>query len=184
MAQIELAEGLAAGTPASGYGVFYIKTDGYAYYKDDGGTERLVAGNFGCRVYNSANISISDSTATALTFDTENYDYDAMHSTSSNTDRITANTAGVYSITGCVRFASNATGYRQVTIQLNGATNLALQIIDAVATQITYLEVTTHYRLAATDYVRLVVFQTSGGSLNVAADGVASPSFMAWRIGD
>ena len=47
-----------------------------------------------CNVYNNANISIATGTNTALTFNSERYDNAAMHSTSSNTQRITAPTGG------------------------------------------------------------------------------------------
>jgi hypothetical protein len=49
---------------------------------------------------NTGSYSISNNTATALTFDTETYDTDAYHSTSSNTSRITipAGKAGYFQV--------------------------------------------------------------------------------------
>ena len=52
----------------------------------------------GARVHNSANISVSDSTWTSMTFDSERYDTDSIHSTASNTSRLTCVTAGKYLI--------------------------------------------------------------------------------------
>ena len=37
--KILISEGGAPGTPSSGFGVIYLKTDGRLYYKNDGGTE-------------------------------------------------------------------------------------------------------------------------------------------------
>ena len=37
--KILISEGGAPGTPSSGFGVVYLKTDGRLYYKNDGGTE-------------------------------------------------------------------------------------------------------------------------------------------------
>lgn len=43
---VDLLEASAPGTPASGYGRFYVKTDSLPYFKDDGGVENsLVIGN-------------------------------------------------------------------------------------------------------------------------------------------
>lgn len=139
----------------------------------------------GARVYNSANISLTSGADTALTFDTERYDTDTIHSTSSNTGRLTATTAGKYTISGTAAFAANATGARGLGIRLNGTTFIALARVPAVAggTDITSLTVTTDYNLSATDYVELIGYQTSGGSLNVLAGGNYSPEFMMDRIG-
>lgn len=41
---LQLPEAAEAATPASGYGVFYVKTDGNAYFKNDSGTEYLLNG--------------------------------------------------------------------------------------------------------------------------------------------
>ncbi len=47
-----------------------------------------------CRVYNSGDISVPATTWTTLTFDTDRFDVDGMHSTSSNTERITIPSGG------------------------------------------------------------------------------------------
>src|SRR4051794_16526480 len=52
-----------------------------------------------CAVYNDAAQSIPDGALTALTFNTEHFDTDSIHSTSSNTSRLTCQTAGIYVIT-------------------------------------------------------------------------------------
>lgn len=41
---VELVEGSAPGTPNSGYGRVYTKTDGYLYHKNDAGTETDISG--------------------------------------------------------------------------------------------------------------------------------------------
>lgn len=41
---LQLPEAAEAATPASGYGVFYVKTDGNAYFKNDTGTEYSLTG--------------------------------------------------------------------------------------------------------------------------------------------
>lgn len=135
-----------------------------------------------CRVYNSANESINNATDTALTFNSERFDTDTIHSTVSNTSRLTATTAGKYLIFGHAQFAPNATGTRKVFIRLNGTTNLGtIEVPNNGGAANVELPITTIYQLAATDYVELVVFQNSGGALNVNAGASQSPEFgMLW----
>lgn len=135
----------------------------------------------GARVFNSANISIPDSTNTTLTFDSERFDTDTIHSTSSNQGRLTATTAGVYIITGHVTWAANATGYREVFIKLNGTTTIAESTHNANVGATTHQSIATIYKLAAADYVELRVNQTSTAALNVTTNGNFSPEFaMMW----
>lgn len=138
-----------------------------------------------CRVYNNANISINDATLTALTFNTERFDNDTMHSTSSNTGRITFTTAGRYYVAACVQFAVNATGnVRRVAIRLNGATIIADKTVTPVGgSNATIVPISTSYDFAAADYVEVLVYQDSGGALNVEAAGNISPEFMAALFG-
>jgi hypothetical protein len=138
-------------------------------------------GYIGARVYNSANISINTATQTALTFNSEQYDSDPnaeIHSTSSNTGRLTCRTAGLYHITGNVTWAANSTGYRQLTVRVNGTTPIAQVMQQAVSTgDVTEQAVATDFVLAATEYVELLVQQSSGGALNVLTQTNWSPVF-------
>lgn len=137
----------------------------------------------GARVYNSANISISNSTATALTFNSERYDYDSIHSTVANTDRMTIVTAGIYNISGHVEWDASGVGQRAIFIRLNGTTNIAVQSGDARSSGNHEMSVSTNYELSNGDYVTLMVWQNSGGNLNVVTSGNDSPEFSIQKIG-
>lgn len=137
----------------------------------------------GARVTHSANQSVLNGTATALNFNSERYDTDNIHSTSSNTSRLTCVTPGRYSISTNIRFDINATGYRKVGILLNGATYIAFQTQPAVSGVETDISLTTQYQLVAGNYVEVWVQQNSGGALNVISGGNFSPEFMMSRIG-
>jgi hypothetical protein len=135
------------------------------------------------RVYNNADISVANTTSVALTFNSERWDEGDLHSTSSNTSRLTAPVAGLYVIGGHVRFEFGGLGgFRQATIRLNGSTVIAEVLDTAVNTPGTGLSPTTTYRLAAGDYVELVVQQNSGGALNVDAQSNFSPEFWMARL--
>lgn len=136
-------------------------------------------GVIAARVHNSAAISVSNVTQTVLTFDSERFDTDTIHSTSSNTGRLTATTAGKYYITGTVEWASSPS-QGNIAIRLNGATSIAASVVVA---DYRNMVISTLYDLAATDYVELLVRQSSGGAINITANSNFSPEFAMARVG-
>jgi hypothetical protein len=136
------------------------------------------------RVYNGAAQSITTATPTALAFNSERFDTDTIHDVVTNNSRLTCKTAGIYSIFGSVRFATNAIGRRELFIKLNGTTIIATQIIQAVTdVNITGLNISTLYSLSVNNYVELFVQQTSGGDLNVDTISAYSPEFAMVKVG-
>ena len=144
----------------------------------DAVTSALTA--YGCVLLRTANQSVSDATDTAVTFPsgsvTEVLDTSSFHDTGSNTARITIPSGGDgwYDVGGAVEFAANATGHRQVWIEDTGAevpgsrfTNNGFATVNnRLATP------TVPMLLSAGDYVTLNVRQSSGGALNLQANGV------------
>lgn len=135
------------------------------------------------RVYNSAAISITSGTLTALTFDTERYDNDAIHSVTTNTGRLTCVTAGRYVITGSVEFTAGAGTYRLLEVLLNGATIISSLRVPPPSSGLTRLSIATQYNLAATDYVELRVQHDVGSAINVNSSGNYSPEFAMALLG-
>jgi hypothetical protein len=123
-----------------------------------------------CVVTNSGAQSIVNAgSGSAVTFDTEAVDTDGMHSTGTNTSRLTAVTPGYYVVTGHVVFASNATGERQAWLLINGTgsrigfgTTLAM----TGASHVTAVIASTTLFLNVGDYVEMFAYQSSGGALN------------------
>jgi hypothetical protein len=143
-----------------------------------------VARGIRARVYNSANISIATATPTALTFDTETYDGDGFHSLVTNTGRLTIPFDGYYLVGVQARFASNATGYRQVFPRLNGTTAFGGMVVNAVGTNVTDIFFCAPVHLVAGDYLEFLATQTSGGNLNVGAVADFSPVFWIEKLID
>lgn len=133
------------------------------------------------RVYNSAALTIANNTPTALTFNSERFDIAGMHSTSSNTSRLTVPTGcgGKYRIGAHIQWASNASGNRAVWLYANGATVCAVEEKTPFSGAAISMSVSTLWTLAAGDYVEVYVQQTSGGSLNVNVASAYSPEFWA-----
>jgi hypothetical protein len=115
---------------------------------------------------NGAGQNISNTTYTALTYDSENFDTDGFHSTSSNTSRLTipSGKGGKYEINAYVNWDNNATNRRLVVLFKNGTYNKQL----ANETSSGYLGQTGTYLidLAAADYIEIFVYQDSGGTRN------------------
>lgn len=179
----------APATPASGYGRIYCKSDGLYFIGDNGvevGPLAATVGGYteGARVYNNANISVTNAGDFFLTFNTERWDTDGIHDTGSNTGRLTCQTAGKYLIIGQIEWATNTTGNRQAYIRLNGTTDIArVTETTTAAMGCPRMIVTTIYDLAESDYVELGAYQNSGDALNVLSTGNRSPEFMMHRIG-
>lgn len=119
--------------------------------------------------------TLTDSTATAITFGTEDVDRDGGHSTSVNPSRYTAQTAGYYLPTGAVAFAANATGRRVSRWSVNGSAENATRIdLPASASSITIVPAAQKpIYLNVGDYLELFGTQTSGGNLDTYSGGEA-----------
>jgi len=119
------------------------------------------------RVYNSAAISIpaTSGTLTYLTFNSERFDTDNIHSTTTSPGRLTAQTAGIYLIFATYSYATNpgSTGGSGDSIRLNGTTTI-VEGRGYLARVRGHIE--TVFRLAAGDYVEFGVCQNSGAAIN------------------
>lgn len=142
------------------------------------------------RVYHNASQSISNSTPTALAFNSERFDTESnasstIHDTASNNSRLTCRTAGKYLIIGNVEWAANGTGLRRLEISCSagGGVFIAATEMPGTSTGTNKQIVSTIYDLAVNDYVELYVTQTSGGPLNVNASTNYSPEFMMVCVG-
>lgn len=118
-------------------------------------------------------------TDTPITLDTEDYDSDNGHSTSTNTSRYTIQVAGTYAIAATLAIATNATGNRKAGININGA-NARGGAVQApgFASNSWCTAVYTEQPLSVGDYVELVGWQTSGGALSTSATTGFGPTLM------
>ncbi len=140
----------------------------------------------GARAYHNADQTISTGGFVAIALNSELHDSDTIHDNSTNNSRLTCNTAGVYIITGHIDLEANSTGLRSLYIRLNGTTSIgeyqSNNVTSAPAT--TWItSIATIYKLAVTNYVELMIRQTSGGDLELLAFANTSPHFAMQRIG-
>ena len=101
-----------------------------------------------------------------------------------NPSRVTFTTAGKYHITMSYQFDTNSTGLRLVRMRLNGTTTIDEWRADgASSASFVVGKLSTSYDMSATDYVELLVFQTSGGDLDAVTAAGLQPIIVAERIG-
>jgi hypothetical protein len=125
----------------------------------------------GASVYGSAYQSVAQLTETVLTWNSENYDTDNIHSTSTNTDRLTVPTgkAGKWLVSGMIATGQTSGGYIEIYITINGAA-AAFPIASSGGSFLrqSTIVLSKIYDLAAGDYIRAVAYQNNnGGNLNV-----------------
>lgn len=163
------------------------------------------------RVFNNATVSIPNTANfTKIPFNTERFDNDTMHDTATDNSRITFTTAGVYMVTGGVRWPTytSAIGHKlQIRLNSAGCTNTSPAKIIGTAdayngsapSQSVAQQVSALYSFAQGDYVELCADTTVAAAINICAaaltgvsNGCAayasgqveedSPEFMAVRV--
>lgn len=118
------------------------------------------------RVQQNSAQSIPNATYTAVTFDTAILNTAGMWNSGSNT-RLTAQTAGTYRIGGAVVFPSTPTGFRAVSIYVNGSSiiNTIIPAVSGAGTAVPIPAFETHLNVG--DYVQIFAYQNSGGALSL-----------------
>jgi hypothetical protein len=137
----------------------------------------------GASVYKSANQSIANATETTITFALENYDSDAFFDAGTSTTRLVvpAGKGGKYLITATNTYNSNSTGQRIVYMYKNTTSVNAVVFNNGGSVDTTIIS-SYVVSLAATDYVELKTFQSSGGALDLLSNTTRS-SFQISYLG-
>ena len=146
--------------------------------------------DIGARVFNNANISIPNAAWTALTFNSERWDTDNIHSTVINTGRLTCVTKGKYLIIGNGAFDGSAGGtYRSGAIRMTPLGQAQVIVATSGAYEPTTTDadfgvnVSTIIDMSVGDFVEFYIIQNSGGNLNCLNVSQNSPEFMMMKIG-
>jgi hypothetical protein len=122
-----------------------------------------------CHVSDGTGVSLVNSTATLMAWDSEQFDTDGMHSTVTNNSRITFVTAGTY----CVKINLSVPGATYTVFTINarlnsagsssGGTSLRSESYDDHSMQNVGTWVWER-AFAANDYIEFFVTQTSGAN--------------------
>jgi hypothetical protein len=172
-------------------GQYAFRKDTNAYYEASGTgttwTPVVFVNNPRTHAYINANASLTNNTATAVSWTSSLYNFDNEFTASSS--RVIANTAGLYHVAVRSAFAYNATGNRELQICKNsagvaGGGTVLTDVIMGSATNASsppFVAGTSFdIQLAAGDYLETFVTQTSGGALNLLSGSYATYFQMRW----
>ncbi len=136
-----------------------------------------------CHVSFTSNLSIT-TTATyqIVLWTAENHDNATMHDASTNTDRLTVPSNGIYAFGVHGIWASDNTGSRLMGITLNDTaippTAAAFLVVDGRGSAVpaeNYQFASGIRQLSGGDILRCVVIQNSGGALNLSGTDTFGP---------
>lgn len=113
--------------------------------------------------------SVSTGTWTTMTLPSESFDTDSMHSTSTNTSRITAQRKGFYLAFAEAGFEGNTIGSRRVRWAVNGSGTQTVATSPPISGDTFSMQSVLFAFLDASEYLELQLLQDSGGSLNCFA---------------
>lgn len=130
--------------------------------------------------------SIANNTWTNLTIDSEVYDSDNGHSTTTNTSRYTVQVPGTYLVIGSVGYVANASANRAIRIAVTGSAVAGsfVKTSPADTSGSTGLVTACHVVCVAGDYIEVMGNQNSGGALSTAVGSDVCPSLdVQWISG-
>ena len=151
-----------------------------------GAAEAGPAAAVAARVYNSVNQNVLNDTDTNVTFDSERWDSGGIHSTLSDTHRLTAPEDGLYVVTAHVQWAANATGYRRIALvhSVDGVIAQLNKQAQGDGTTPDRQSIATVYQLLQTEFVYVQVRQDSGATRVISAAAAYSPEFTLTKIAE
>lgn len=171
---LHLVPAAAPSSPAAGAERVYLDSaDGKLKRKDSSGTVTTIEGGgsstpafVGVKAYHSAAQSIPNNATTALLLNSEEYDTDSFHDTSTNTSRLTvpSGKGGYYLLQGGSSGPATAQVSTEFMFRKNGATFIRSAVGGAGDGHVNASAVVN---LSATDYVELVCYQSSGSAQNI-----------------
>jgi len=125
----------------------------------------------GCALYKSGNQSVANATDTIVTFDSELFDTDGYHSTSTNTSRITIPTGkgGYYTFCVYVVWPDGSWAISNAALKKNGVA-LKSDWLNVGSGTYNTQGYTTIVSASAGDYFEIIVYHNKGSSNNILGD--------------
>lgn len=141
-----------------------------------------------CDLYQTTNLTITNQVITAVTWNSERYDTHSLHSTSSNTSRVTvpAGWAGVWLFTASVELSAGGAFDIILYLRKNGANTDIFARQTGANETFHSLTVAGMINLAVGDYVEVAVWQNVGGNATLNGTNTTQrfdPGFQAIWMG-
>lgn len=159
-------------------GVLYFTATGAATFLpfDVGATSSAFVG---CSLSKSSDQTISTNTSTLVTWDTEEYDTDNLHSTSTNTSRVTipAGLGGKYLLVGGITWSQADNAMSEFAVLVNGAEKVINYFAGgSVGNSNMQRPIGYVLNVSAGDYIEIQCRQNSGGNRSIKGN-IGSPSY-------
>ena len=138
-----------------------------------------------CRLTSSAAIGVASGAFAGLNWDVETFDGEGMHSTATNSSRISfVHSTGVYAIGANVEWNTNSSGTVAIRLVLGDSTNIAGEAHPAApGGAVDASAIHTLIDIPSTSHFATVqVFQNSGSTRSLAASGNYATTFYAFRV--
>lgn len=120
------------------------------------------------RCYLSANQSINNNSWTEVSWNSESYDTNTMHDTSTNPEDITIKTAGLYQVNVQIRWSDiSTTGSRGIRVKQNGTIVMNPFLDVSGMSSYQFVECSDSLVFAVNDVITVEVFQDSGSAKNI-----------------
>lgn len=139
----------------------------------------------GARVYNNASFTHNNSgNWVTITFNSERYDTDAYHSTTSATGRLTIPADGYYMVGGHAVFTNSLLGDRRgIRIVTQAGTDIAHWVNwFPLADFVGYMDIATLAQRSKGDWMELQTYQNTGGNLDIISATAYTPEFWIYKI--
>jgi hypothetical protein len=132
----------------------------------------------GCSASFGAAQSISNTTDTLITWDTEQYDTSGFHSNVTNNSRMTIPTGlGGYYLIRCTISMDAYAGGSRITIKKNAGASRVIGSFGYTSASYTTPMVMGIFNLSAADYIYAEMYQNTGGSVLARGNDLADSSF-------
>lgn len=136
-----------------------------------------------CVLRKTSTQATSNTTWTAISWDIEDIDSDGAHSNVTNNTRYTSQTDGWYLVVAQLHWTANATGHREIRIRKN-ANNSDFYGWNAMyandGAEAADIQTSAYIFLAVGDYIEVMGWQSSGGSLSTFNDGADCRFEVRW----
>ena len=141
---------------------------------------------YNIRTTGTSTQTISNNTATAVSFGSSPYGKDTEDDFSVSSTVYTADKDGLYYVSYTLTFDSDATGLRQGWISIDGDNNnrFGYIVTDANSNGITVINGSALVPLEATETFSIIVHQTSGGDLDIGGNNNRRNRLDFYRIGN
>jgi hypothetical protein len=131
----------------------------------------------GVKVKYDSTAPTSSGVNTLIPWPIELYDTDSYHNTTINNQRLTAPYTGYYSIGAVIAWASNTAGQRSIFYSVNNGAEICMGDRNA-SIGADFVSFYTDLHLDAGDYVYILAYQDSGGTLDVIGPSLATMRYL------